>query len=55
VGNSVRPAGVKSCDKYAPVTDDAPQQQALVNVAPAPPPGFLQRAKTRMKSLFARK
>jgi hypothetical protein len=54
-GNSVRPAGVKSCDKSAPVTDDAPPEQALVKEAPAPPPSFLQRAKTRLKSLFARK
>jgi hypothetical protein len=54
-GNLVRPAGVKPCDKRAPVTDEAPQQQAFVKDVPAPPPSFLQRAKTRVKSLFARR
>jgi hypothetical protein len=58
-GNSVRPAGVKTCDKSAPVTEDAQQEQALLKLvkdAPAPPrPSFTQRVKNRLKSLFGRR
>jgi hypothetical protein len=48
----VRPAGTMPCEKSAPIADDAPQE--LVT-APAPSKSFAQRAKDRLKSLFARK
>jgi len=55
-GNAVRPAGVKSCDKSAPVTDEAPQEQALVKGVPAASrPSFFQRAKARVNALFAKR
>jgi hypothetical protein len=53
MGNAVRPAGTMPCEKSAPIADDAPQE--LVTAPAAPSKSFAQRAKDRLKSLFARK
>lgn len=54
LGNTVRPSGQKPCEKsFEPETATSDEAQIVVNQQ-APPSGFVNRIKARVKSMFAK-